>query len=185
MNIQVIYLHAIIPVLNVHAVLSRMGVCCLYPRLGRKGVIEMTDIEQHREHIEYTFNGFCKTVLYHAALDAYYKLKRKQQHEVSFEYLKKIDFGPSCTDEYFAVQEVPTVFIVQGKKVIVENEVLANALLHLSEKRREVLLLRFYLGYNDAEIGRMFGRCRSTINRRKHIALRLLRKEMETLQNKE
>lgn len=28
-----------------------MGVCCLYPRLGRKGgVIEMTDMEQHREH---------------------------------------------------------------------------------------------------------------------------------------
>ncbi|MEE0732968.1 MAG: sigma factor-like helix-turn-helix DNA-binding protein [Acutalibacteraceae bacterium] len=47
-------------------------------------------------------------------------------------------------------------------------------MLHLSKKRREVLLLRFYLGYNDAEIGRMFGPCRSAINRRKHVALRLL-----------
>lgn len=144
---------------------------------------EMKDMEQHREHIEHTFNGFCKTVLYPAALDAYGKIKRKQQHEVSFEYLKEIDFEPSCTDEYFVIQEVPTVFNVQGKKVIVENKALAIALLRLMEKRREVLFLRFYLGYNDAEIGRMFGRCRSTINRRKHIALRLLRKEMEELQN--
>ena len=46
-------------------------------------------------------------------------------------YLKEIDFEPSCTDEYFAVQEVSTVFIIQGKKVIVENEVLATALLRL------------------------------------------------------
>ena len=30
-------------------------------------------------------------------------------------YLKEIDFEPSCTDEYFAVQEVSTVFIIQGK----------------------------------------------------------------------
>ena len=145
----------------------------------------MKDMEQHREHIEHTFNGFCKTVLYHAALDAYGKIKRKQQHEVSFEYLKEIDLEPSCTDEYFIIQEVPTVFIIQGEKVVVENEALATALLHLSEKRRDVLILRFYLGYNDAQIGRMFGRCRSTINRRKHIALRLLRKEMEALQNEE
>ena len=69
--------------------------------------------------------------------------------------------------------------------MVVENEALAIALLRLTENRREVLLLRFYLGYNDAEIGRMFGRCRSTINRRKNIALRLLRKEMEELQNEE
>ena len=153
-----------------------MDVCCLYPLLGRKGVIEMKDMEQHREHIEHTFNGFCKTVLYHAAFDAYGKIKRKQQYEVSFEYLKEIDLEPSCTDEYFTIQE---------EKVIVENEALAAALLHPSEKRREVLLLRFYLGYNDAQIGRMFGRCRSTINPRKHIALRVLRKEMEALQNEE
>ncbi len=30
----------------------------------------------------------------------------------------------------------------------------------LPEKRREILLLRFYLGYSDIEIGKMFGRCR-------------------------
>ena len=41
-----------------------MVVCCLYPLLGRKGVIEMKDMEQYREHIEHTFNGFCKTVCF-------------------------------------------------------------------------------------------------------------------------
>ena len=68
---------------NVHTILSCMGVVCFAPVREEKGVIELRDTEQHREHIEHTFNGFCKTVLYHAALDAYGKIKRKQQHEVS------------------------------------------------------------------------------------------------------
>ena len=55
----------------------------------------------------------------------------------------------------------------------------------LPEKRREVLLLRYYLGYSDTEIGRLFGVCRSTIFHRRKRALRLLRKEMEALENEE
>ena len=40
---------------------------------GRKGVRKMMNSEQYREHIERTFNAFCKIVLYHAALGAYKK----------------------------------------------------------------------------------------------------------------
>ena len=43
--------------------------------------------EQYREHIERTFNAFCKMVLYHAALNAYKKIRKKQQFEVSLDYL--------------------------------------------------------------------------------------------------
>lgn len=80
---------------------------------------------------------------------------------------------------------VPTVFIVQGEKVIVESEVLATALLRLPEKRREMLFLRYFLGYSDVEMGKMFGVSRSAIFRRRKVALHLLRKEMEALQNEE
>ena len=145
----------------------------------------MTYTEQYREYIECTFNGFCKTVLYHAAINAYRDLRRKQQHEVSLDHLREFHIEPTTTDEYFVVYDVPTVFSVRGETVIVESELLAKALLRLSEKRREILFLRFYLGYSDIEIGKMLGRCRSSINRRKNYALRLLRKEMEALQNEE
>ena len=134
----------------------------------------MTYTEQYREYIECTFNGFCKTVLYHAALNAYQDLRRKQQHEVSLDYLRELHIEPTSTDEYFVVYDVPTAFSVRGKKVIVESEMLATALLRLPEKRREILFLRFYLGYSDIEIGKMIGRCRSSVNRRKNYALRLL-----------
>ena len=142
--------------------------------------------EQYREHIERTFNAFCKIVLYHAALGVYKKLRKKQQFEVSLDYLCEFDFEPvTTTDEHFVKYDMPTTFTVHGKTVIVESEQLAAALLRLPEKRREVLFLRYYLGYSDTEIGRLFGVCRSTIFRRRKRALRLLRQEMEVLENEE
>ena len=142
----------------------------------------MMNSEQYREHIEHTFNAFCKIVLYHAALGVYKKLRKKQQFEVSLDYLCEFDFEPvTTTDEYF----VPTSFTVHGKTVIVESEQLAAALSRLPEKRREVLLLWYYLGYSDEEIGKICGISRSAVFRRRKIALRLLRKEMEALENEE
>ena len=146
----------------------------------------MMNTEQYREHIEYTFNTFCKIVLYHAALDAYKKIRKKQQFEVSLDHLREFDFEPAyATDEYFVKYDVPTVFTVRGKTVIVESEQLAAALLRLPEKRREVQFLRYYLDYSDTEIGKLFGVCRSTIFHRRKRALRLLRKQMEALKNEE
>ena len=140
----------------------------------------MMNNEQYREHIEHTFNAFCKIVLYHAALGAYKKIRKKQQFEVSLDYLCEFDFEPVITtDEYFVKYDVPTAFTICGETVIVESELLATALLRLPEKRREVLFLWYYLGYSDEEISKMCG-----ISRRK-IALRLLRKEMDALENEE
>lgn len=88
----------------------------------------MTYTEQYREHIECTFNGFCKTVLYHAAINACRDLQRKQQHEVSLDYLREYNIDPTFTDEYFVVYDEPTVFSVFGETVIVESELLAKSL---------------------------------------------------------
>ena len=146
----------------------------------------MMNSEQYREHIERTFNAFCKIVLYHAALNAYKKIRRKQQFEVSLDYLREFDFEPiTATDEYFVKYDVPTAFTVRGKTVVVESERLAAALFRLPEKRREVLLFRYYLGYSDEEIGKICGISRSAVFRRRKKALHLMRKEMEALENEQ
>lgn len=139
----------------------------------------MTVMEKYREHIEYTFNAFCRTVLYHAAIHICRKLRKKQQYEVSLDNLEEIHFEPERT------QETYTAFRFRGAEIPIENEQLACALLKLPEKRREILFLRFFLGYSDVEIGKMYGRCRTTIFRRRKAALRLLRKEIEALKNEE
>lgn len=81
----------------------------------------MMNSEQYREYIERTFNAFCKIVLYHAALGVYKKLHKKQQFEVSLDYLREFDFEPvTTTDEYFVKYDVSTGFTVHGKTVMVE-----------------------------------------------------------------
>lgn len=122
----------------------------------------MTNIEQYQDHIEYTFNVFCKIVLYHAALKAYRKLRKKQRFEISLDYLHVFRFEPVTTiDEYFVKYDEPTAFTVHGETVIVASKTLATALLRLPKERREVLLSRFYLDYSDVKIREIFGVCRS------------------------
>ena len=160
-----------------------MGVCGL-ATAGKKRGSEMTmNTEQYREHIEYTFHGFCKTVLYHAAINVYQNLRRKQQHEVSLDYLWELHIEPISENTYFANHNIPIVIIVREETVIMESEILAAALLRLPERMREILFFRFYLGYSDAEIGALFKLCSTTIFRRRKAALRLLKKEMDAVEN--
>ena len=86
--------------------------------------------EQFMEHIEYAFHAFCKIVLRHEAMNAWRDLKRKEEREISLDYLmSERYFEPSAMDSYFEKQDKPTVFLVLGKEVIVDDERLATALL--------------------------------------------------------
>ena len=142
--------------------------------------------EEFMEHIEYTFHTFCKVVLRHEAINAWRDLKRKMEREISLDYLmSERYFEPSAMDSYFEKQDKPTIFFVLGKKVIVDDERLAAALSRLPKLRQEVLLLYYFIGYRDEAIGRLYGRCRSTINHRRNVALKQLRKEWERLEHEE
>lgn len=133
-----------------------------------------------KERIECQFSTFCKIVLYHAKC-SYLKTKGIQRaKEISIDYLyEKWQFEPHSTDEYFVAHDKPTAFSVVGQSVIVDSEKLASALLCLSEKRREIILLSYYLRYTDMQIAALFGQARSTINYQKNVALKQLQKEME------
>ena len=134
--------------------------------------------EQFMEHIEYAFAAFCKVVLRNAAINAYRDFGRKQKHEVSLDYLmSETFFEPFTTDNYFEKYDKPSVFVVKKQKIVVANKRLADALLRLPEQRRTVLLMYFFLGYTDTEVGNEYGRSRSTANYWKHAALKQLRKE--------
>ena len=104
--------------------------------------------EEYKEHIEYTFAAFCRVVLYNAAMTAYRDLGRKQKREVSLEYLiSETPLEPFTTDTYFEQYDQPTVFAVKGQEIVVASKRLADALLKLTEQRRNVLFLYFFFGY--------------------------------------
>ena len=91
-----------------------MGVV-VFPLLGQKGVRKMMNTEQYREHIERTFNAFlqdCPLPLRRWALT---EIRKKQQFEVSLDYLREFDFEPvTTTDKYFVKYDVPTACTLEN-----------------------------------------------------------------------
>ena len=138
--------------------------------------------EAYKEHIMYTFNGFCKTVIRYAALNAWRDRSRRRQKEISLEYLTEEKFYPlGTTDEYFEAPYEEYPITICGQTVILTNGELAAALLSLPERKREIIFLYFFGDYTQQEIGEMYGRCRSTAWHHIHSALQMLHKEMEVL----
>ena len=141
---------------------------------------------ENREYVERRFHAFCKAVLHNEACNYYREQKRKTTHEISFEYLQEnTSFAPHSMDEYFVLQDKPTVFTVCGQIVTVDNEKLAKALLCLSEGWREIILMRYYLQLRDKQIAALLGKPRTTVNYQKNAALKQLRKEMEKMNDDE
>ena len=138
--------------------------------------------EAYKEHIMYTFNGFCKTVIHFAALNAWRDRSRRRQKEISLEYLTEEKFYPlGTTDEYFEAPYEEYPITICGQTVILTNGELAAALLSLPERNREIIFLYFFGDYTQQEIGEMYGRCRSTAWHHIHSALQMLHEEMEVL----
>jgi len=44
----------------------------------------MACTEAYKEHIEYTFNAFCRVVIRYAAINAWRDRDRRRQREISF-----------------------------------------------------------------------------------------------------
>ncbi len=142
--------------------------------------------EAYREHIMYTFNGFCKTIIRFAAINAWRDRSRRRQKEISLEYLTEEKFYPlGTTDEYFEAPYEEYPITICGQTVILTNGELAAALLSLPEKNREIIFLYFFGHYTQQEIGEMYGRCRSTAWHHIHSALQMLQKELEELSHEE
>ncbi len=62
----------------------------------------MTCTEAYKEHIMYTFHGFCKVIIHNATITAWRDQQRRHKREISLEYLTEEKFYPlGTTDEYF------------------------------------------------------------------------------------
>lgn len=142
----------------------------------------MTDTEAYREHIEYTFNAYCKIVIRHAAIDEGRQRCKRREKEISLEYLIDEKHYPLSTDdEYFSSPEPDTEYPVTicGQTVTFCNASLVAAMFRLPEKKREMIYLYFFKEYTQEEIGRHYGRARTTAGYHIRRTLRQLQREME------
>lgn len=136
----------------------------------KEGGFSINYMETYKEHIEYTFNAFCKVVIRYAAINAWRDRNKRRQREISLEYLTEEKFYPfSTTDNYFIDPYKQYPVMICGQRVILTNGNLAEALSSLPEKKREIIYLYFFGRYTQQEIGEIYGRCRSTASHTQRI----------------
>ena len=76
-------------------------------------------------------------------------------------------------------------FEVYGFDVIIRNELLAEAVTNLSERKRKIILMSYFLDMTDYEIADELNLVRSTVTYHRESALATLRRYMEEMTDDE
>ena len=133
-----------------------------------------TSHEQDKRH---AFDSFCKKILKNEARDHYDEIKRQRERQISFSELSEQELEQlSTADKYFATEHI---FSVLGCDVIVTDTLIAEALQNLPERKRDIILLSYFLELSDGEIGKKLNLIRATVQYQRSSTLRQLKKYLE------
>ncbi len=135
----------------------------------------------HEIHKQHTFDCYCKKILRNEACNIQKEYARRRKIEVSFDELTNKELEEmSVTDEYF-VEEFS--FDVLDGRISVKNEQLATALQALPERKRDIVLLSYFLDMTDKEIAEKLNMVRKTVQYHRTTTLKELRKRLEANNN--
>lgn len=126
-------------------------------------------------HIRHAFDSFWKKVVRNEALNIQKKYARFRQRQISMEILKQKGLD---TEFYYSEPNMNSSgsFIVLGIKIFISNEELSNAIAALSSLRQEIILMSFFIGLNDREIGDIIGKSLGGVWYQRQVALEELGK---------
>jgi len=124
------------------------------------------------------FNGYCKRALRNAASNARRDTGRRQIKEVSFSDLTPEETEQLYTyDNYFVEEATEPGYCVGGKKITAK--LIADALHTLPNEKRKAVLLYYFFGMTDVEIGELLDIPRSTVQYRRTSSFELLKNFLE------
>ena len=125
-----------------------------------------------------TFQKFCKSVLHNEACNAHEEIRRRRVREVTFSDLALYEERQLYTvDKYFQDEEAEPSYQMAGKEIT--PKLLLEAIRTLPEEKRTAILLYYFEGMTDVEIGKMFNTSRSTIQYRRTSSFELLKRYLE------
>lgn len=131
---------------------------------------------REKEIVRRKFCAYCIKVLHGEALNYLAELERQRKREVNFSELLQKDLDALyCCDDY----DMADHFTVMGKQIPVHDEWISEALKKLPAKKREIILMLYFLDMTEKEIADCLKLVQSTIHYHKDDSLRLMRKLME------
>jgi len=142
------------------------------------GEKDMT-MQQFHNYKEQQFDAFCKAIIRNESADAHRALSKRFAREISVENMIFAELSSlQISDEY---HPDATSFWVQGRRVIVSDWALGQALRSLPPYRRDVILLSYFMECSDSQIGKLLKMDTRTVCSRRTAALARLRSLLEDL----
>lgn len=135
--------------------------------------MKLTSYEEHKKH---AFDSYCKKTLKNEIINIQKQLQRQREVEVSFSSLSILE-----SKQLFSVDDynLDDCFQILGYDIALKNEWLSQTLKYLSNNKREVILLSYFLNMTDQEIAEALHLARSTVQYRRKSALKELRERWE------
>ena len=129
------------------------------------------------QRIQNQFGGFCTRVLKNEASRIHNEYARQREQEKSLEDLTPEELEQTAViDKYFHDDHV---FEVLGKQVVVTGDLLAEAIAKLPDKKRDIILLSYFLGLSDREISEHLHVVRQAVSKHRAGILRELREILQ------
>lgn len=130
-----------------------------------------------RKTIRYQFDSFCKKVLREEYRDYMREVQRRLIHEISFSELSQQEM-----EQLYVMDEYSTDsshFSVMGYNIAVKDELISQVLTELTEQKRNIVLLSYFLDLTDQEIGEALNMVRRTVQYQRACSLKQLKRLLE------
>lgn len=137
--------------------------------------------EQYHNYLERSFDAFCKTVIRNEAINIHKQIASRAEKEIPLSSLSHSQLSELSYDDCY--HPYCKTYYVRGYPVNVCDQLLAEVLYHLPASYRDVILLYYFLDYNDTDIARLLRIRSQTVANRKVAALKRLKKLMEEIDN--
>lgn len=132
---------------------------------------------RYEQTIRHQFDRICKLALKGEKVDYIRHMDYRQKHEIMLSELPEKELNKFFVMDEYNVEN--HYFQVLGYDIEVKDALIAEALKSLTEKKRNVILLSYFMEMSDADIAREMNLVRSTIHEHRKRSLELLKHIME------
>ena len=130
---------------------------------------------------QHRFDSYCKRTLKNEAYDCYREIRKHMQREVFFSELSEKEWEQLYMEDKYNLEAYN--FRVQEYDIEVKDVLLAEALKLLSDKKREVVLMAYFLEMSDTDIAKLMDLRQSTIHYHRTSSLKTLKEYLEAQGN--
>ncbi len=138
-------------------------------------------LERFYRYQEESFDAYCKKVIRNESATVHAKLKDRAEKEITFSNLSDHELKSLYTLDIY--HPYCKTFPVRGYTVRVYSPTLGEILQYISPQRRDVILMSYFLGFNDCQIGKLLHIDHKTVDYRRTEGLRRLKELLEGFEN--